>query len=112
MGDLVSMNGTTPAGTITRARDFDFLPDSPLAQVAEAKLKDRSENDKTRSKEVWTEYLELAEAAKESVRAARVARVDKPALPGGDIKVTALGTGSAMPSKYRNGELRCQNKRS
>lgn len=31
-----------------------------------------------------------------------------PASPGDDVTISCLGTGSAMPAKYRNGEYRLQ----
>lgn len=34
-----------------------------------------------------------------------VADVDRAAFPGSDVTILPLGTGSALPSKYRNGQL-------
>lgn len=54
-----------------------------------------------RNKEVWERYVQLAEEAREEVGKAE-GREEK---VGDGIVVTPLGTGSAIPSKYRNGEL-------
>jgi len=32
------------------------------------------------------------------------AKGDRPLLPGADVEVVTLGTGSSVPSKYRNGK--------
>lgn len=55
---------------------------------------------------------ELARAfaqVRDDVRATMATRNPRP-KPGDDIIITALGTGSSMPSKYRNGQsLSCQS---
>lgn len=50
----------------------------------------------------YPEYIEAVKAAQESVAEAEKLRGDVPSQPGDDIVVTTLGTGSAVPSKYRN----------
>jgi hypothetical protein len=45
------------------------------------------------------------EEAKLSVAAAAEARVGQPRQPGDDVQIVTLGTGSAVPSRYRGGEL-------
>lgn len=109
MGDIFYPRGA-PRGADeqpTRARTFDFLPESEEAQIAQAKLAEgTTEAAKTHSRETWDEYLRLtkeAQAAVQEEKASRSARgMDRG--PGSEIQVIPLGTGSAMPSKYRNGK--------
>lgn len=50
------------------------------------------------------EYAAAVDAAQAAIAADAERRGSRPSLPGDDIVVTTLGTGSAIPSKYRNGE--------
>lgn len=50
------------------------------------------------------EYSAAVDAARASVDEEASKRGNSEAVPGDDIVVTTLGTGSAIPSKYRNGE--------
>jgi hypothetical protein len=45
-----------------------------------------------------------AEVRKARAKVAELAQTKGERQPGDDVVVTALGTGSSMPSKYRNGE--------
>ena len=55
-------------------------------------------------KDIRPEYLRLAEEARETViREEREEGLEE--LPGKDVEIITLGTGSAMPSKYRNGNI-------
>lgn len=102
------MNGRTPdSAASARLRDFDY-DESNAAVLAEAesRLNAKSAQTLEHSKSAWKDYLDLAGTAqmairaKETERAAGSVEVDDYT---GNIVVTALGTGSAMPSKYRNG---------
>jgi ribonuclease Z len=51
------------------------------------------------------EYVAAVKMARKAVQAQEQTLGVRPMSPGDDIVVTTLGTGSAVPSKYRNGEL-------
>ena len=109
MGDAFQLGGGKSRldDPPTRIRTFDFLPESDEARTAEAKLTDiATAAAKLHSKETWAEYLRLtniAQAAIAKEEASRSAR-GLGQEPGDSIRVTPLGTGSAVPSKYRNGQ--------
>lgn len=48
-------------------------------------------------------FLKIAKQARVAVQIESDARAQAEKSPGDDIVVTALGTGSSLPSKYRNG---------
>lgn len=96
----------TPFGVALRS--FDFAVPSAEAYAEAARLKGDEKTTETleRAAAAWTEYVEKAEAAK-SIVVAQEAEREKTLLEGlakieGELKVTPLGTGSAVPSKYRN----------
>lgn len=104
MGENRAMNGSLANGNNARQRNFDFLPDSAEAGEAASKLNDRTEQGIAHSKEAWAEYQSLAAEACGTVQQESSAReASHSAFAGQDIRVTPLGTGSALPSKYRNG---------
>jgi hypothetical protein len=51
-----------------------------------------------------TEYLADANEAKQAIM--DMDSADD--APGANVEITTLGTGSSVPSKYRNGELTCK----
>jgi len=51
---------------------------------------------------LWNEYLKTVEKIKNDIQSTKLDLVQ---FPGNDVIVTTLGTGSALPSKYRNGNL-------
>lgn len=86
-------------------RTIDFDRDTPESVLQEAILKRENESPlwpqmKAKTEKAWKEYLELIPVAKEAVV---VATPTKTSPLGGQIVVTTLGTGSAVPSIYRNG---------
>jgi len=90
-------------------RTFDFLVPSAEADVEAARLKGPEKPDETqqRAAAAWADYVEKARAAKQVVAAETAERASRhadPAVPSseGELGVTPLGTGSAVPSKYRN----------
>ena len=100
------MNGEMNNGSNARIRRFDFSANSLEAQDAESRLDERNEQTKAHSKGIWEDFKQLAEKCTRSIEEEEDARgrnASGPPFPGHDICVTALGTGSAMPSKYRNG---------
>lgn len=90
-------------------RNFDFHVPSAEADAEAARLKgpEKSAEVQQRAAEAWETFLAKARAAKEAVaeeqvvRSARDIDADIRATEGA-LKVTPLGTGSAIPSKYRN----------
>ncbi|BGP51089.1 hypothetical protein JCM10450v2_007018 [Rhodotorula kratochvilovae] len=97
----------SPFGTSGRA--FDFLVPSPEADIEAARLKgpEKPEEVQQRAAAAWADYLAKASAAKAVVAAETAERSSRPidvAVPAseGALGVTPLGTGSAVPSKYRN----------
>ncbi|GAA5820403.1 hypothetical protein JCM3770_002431 [Rhodotorula araucariae] len=98
----------SPFGTSGR-RTFDFVVPSAEADVEAARLKgpEKPEEVQQRAAAAWAGYLEKARAAKEVVAAEAAERTTRPvgaAVPASEhaLAVTPLGTGSAVPSKYRN----------
>lgn len=109
MGDVFELSAAAPKADEppTRARTFDFLPDSPEAVTAQAKLNDTAnEAAQAHAKETWKEYLRLVQEAQDAIVRNERSRLAAGSHdePCSDIRVIPLGTGSAMPSKYRNGE--------
>lgn len=99
----------SPFGSILRS--FDFAVPSEQADLEAARLKGNEKTPETleRAAAAWTEYVEKAKAAKTVVEAEEAEREKTPleAQDGlskieGELAVTPLGTGSAIPSKYRN----------
>lgn len=93
----------------TSGRTFDFLVPSAEADVEAARLKGPEKPDEVqqRAAAAWADYLDKTRAAKDAVAAEvteRASRTVDPAAPAteGELGVTPLGTGSAVPSKYRN----------
>lgn len=82
---------------------------SAEADVEAARLKGPEKPDEVqqRAAAAWADYLDKTRAAKDAVAAEvteRASRTVDPAAPAteGELGVTPLGTGSAVPSKYRN----------
>lgn len=88
--------GMYPAAApqILEPRPSDTPFPTTSAGLEEAKLKVR---------ESMAEYAAAVDAAREAVRNEIAHRTQIRPGPGDDIVVTTLGTGSAIPSKYRNG---------
>ena len=94
---------TTPLLTPSDVRTFDFIVPSRTALLEASRLKglEKTPAHQKRAEEAWATYLPTALAVRAAVEAEEKERKgDK--LPGDDLKVTPLGTGSAVPSKYRN----------
>jgi hypothetical protein len=53
---------------------------------------------------LWTEYLKAVEEINKEIQSTNADLIN---FPGKDVIVTTLGTGSALPSKYRNGNWTC-----
>lgn len=90
-------------------RDFNFLVPSPAATEAASRLKslEKSEDVVAKAAEAWAGYLVESKAVREQVEKeeAQAAKLMEKGIhfeAGDDIIVTPLGTGSAVPSKYRN----------
>lgn len=103
----VSGTDSPPPPAAINRRTFPFELGSPEALQEEAMLKMESASPDSaliqqRAKEAWHAYLGLAEDAKTSID--RSERLEKRTpQPGDQLIVTTTGTGSATPSKYRNG---------
>ncbi|GAA5875077.1 hypothetical protein JCM3774_003421 [Rhodotorula dairenensis] len=94
-------------------RTFDFRVPSAEADAEAARLKgpEKPAEVQQRAAEAWAAFLAKARAAKEAVvqeegdrRAREEDSATRTAVPPteGALTVTPLGTGSAIPSKYRN----------
>lgn len=88
------------------AGSFNFLLDTPEAALAAATLKSPGESAATlnKAKEAWDGYVVEAKKVKGEVEeeVQRRAAGTTGKKVGDGIEVTPLGTGSAIPSKYRN----------
>lgn len=84
-------------------RSFDFTVPSPTSELEASRLKADHVTDATKahSAEIWSAYRPAADAAREAVDAEAATRAPA-TFPGAGLRVTPLGTGSAIPSKYRN----------
>lgn len=91
--------------SLSHIRRFDFsVPSARAEEEAETlKTANDTEREQIKGKKAWAAYLEALEVAREEVAKGERERVGKDAGPAGDLVVTTLGTGSAIPSKYRNG---------
>lgn len=87
----------------------------PMHQYGEAAMRPRSGSDPefpSTSEELaaaiedlpnrYPEFGAVAQKARDAVEREAERRKNVPLMPGDDIVVTTLGTGSALPSKYRN----------
>lgn len=91
-------------------RSFDFDVPSLLAAAEAGRLKGDEKGEATQlaAKRYWDEYLVEAATAKAEVevealeRARQIVSGERTVEVGDDLRVTPLGTGSAVPSKYRN----------
>ncbi|GAA5921129.1 hypothetical protein JCM1841_002430 [Sporobolomyces salmonicolor] len=91
-------------------RSFNFLVPSPVANAEASRLKplEKPQEIQERAAAAWREYNEKAGEARERVRREAQERREGEAGLGererveGALVVTPLGTGSAVPSKYRN----------
>lgn len=91
---MISMYPPKPAEVLERLeKDQQFPTDPSALEALRQRMRDES-----------PEYAAAADAAQASVAEEAIKRVNVQAVPGDDIVVTTLGTGSAIPSKYRNGE--------
>lgn len=101
--------GKTPFGNNFALRNFDFHVPSPQADAEAAQLKGLHKSEETLAKAAaaWEDFVAKAKAARQVVEAESVERASRPvdsSTPALELSlvVTALGTGSAVPSKYRN----------
>lgn len=94
------------AGPISQIRHFDFVVPSLEAEVEAAQLKPlvQTEEVHAAARMRWSGFKEQAAVARAEVEAEeRIAKMEERTMePGDDLVVTPLGTGSAVPSKYRN----------
>ncbi|BGP34813.1 hypothetical protein JCM10296v2_006637 [Rhodotorula toruloides] len=101
--------GKTPFGNNFALRNFDFHVPSPQADAEAAQLKGLHKSEETLAKAAaaWEDFVAKAKEARSAVQAEELERASRqvdsltPASER-DLVVTALGTGSAVPSKYRN----------
>ncbi|GAA5899823.1 tRNase Z [Sporobolomyces salmoneus] len=98
---------TSPLGG--EIRSFNFQLGSIEAETQASRLKgvEKPKELQERGVKAWEEYLRKTGEVKELVEAENEKRqkeeeMDEKRKKEGDIKVTPLGTGSAIPSKYRN----------
>ncbi|GAA6009767.1 hypothetical protein JCM10207_004185 [Rhodosporidiobolus poonsookiae] len=96
----------SPFGSVLRY--FNFTVPSPEAETEAARLKGAEKPQETleRAARAWQDYLEKAKEAKDAVALEAAVRAKQPVnavtAAEGSLEVTPLGTGSAIPSKYRN----------
>ncbi|GAA5867433.1 hypothetical protein JCM1840_002137 [Sporobolomyces johnsonii] len=91
-------------------RSFNFLVPSPTADVEASRLKplEKPKDVQDRAAAAWREFKDKVREARESVareaqeRSAREVGLGERERVEGALVVTPLGTGSAVPSKYRN----------
>ncbi|KAL8292590.1 hypothetical protein RQP46_001202 [Phenoliferia psychrophenolica] len=97
--------GTTPLPLpyATTYRSFDFPVPSPEAELQASLLKSSHATPATlaRASEIWSSYRPAADLIRDQVEQESLGR-PKATFPGAGLRVTPLGTGSAIPSKYRN----------
>jgi ribonuclease Z len=100
-------------GSVLEQRYFNFPVPSIEADLAAAKMKgdERPEAIKLAAQRLWEEYLVEAKRAREAVEVEQLERdnmIESERMSTGEnaegrgIRITPLGTGSAVPSKYRN----------
>jgi ribonuclease Z len=84
-------------------RTFNFCVPSPEADEAAARLKSLNSPPELvhAAKRAYDEYLAHIPRCRANIASEHVEHQAQE--PGDNLVVTALGTGSAMPSKYRNG---------
>jgi hypothetical protein len=84
---------------------FDLEP-KPKLQKLQNKPFDHIDpgSDANQAVEDLTEYLADANEAKQAIM--DIDSADD--SPGANVEITTLGTGSSVPSKYRNGEITCK----
>lgn len=106
---VLAEEGKTPFGNAFALRSFDFHVPSPEADAEAAQLKGLHKSEETLAKAAaaWEDFVAKAKEARRVVEAEEVERASQPAVSSmstteGSLMVTALGTGSAVPSKYRN----------
>ncbi|GAA6036325.1 hypothetical protein JCM8097_001668 [Rhodosporidiobolus ruineniae] len=96
----------SPFGSVVR--EVNFTIPSPEADLEAARLKGHEKPAETleRAAAAWAEYVDKAKQAKAAVEQEERERAAVPignaAKVEGELVVTPLGTGSAIPSKYRN----------
>lgn len=97
---------TTTSATSSDERHFNFLVPSAEAKFEAGKLKSdlRPDDVILAGKETWEQYLVAAAQVKLAVSEKEMSlmKEGKEVKVGDDLRVTPLGTGSAVPSKYRN----------
>lgn len=106
--DNLLPSATSPLGG--EIRSFNFEVPSETAEIEASRLKgsEKPLELQNRAKAAWEEYLRQVILAKDSIQAETTRRLNSPAAANstetteGNIEVTPLGTGSAIPSKYRN----------
>lgn len=90
------------SGVDFRNFDFDVPSETATAEAGRLKGYEKGDDVQTAAKEAWERYVPKASAARQAVDAMVAERKDRQIRPGDDLQVTPLGTGSAIPSKYRN----------
>ncbi|KDE03913.1 hypothetical protein MVLG_05605 [Microbotryum lychnidis-dioicae p1A1 Lamole] len=85
-------------------RTFDFDIPSSAADIEVARLKgdEKPQNVQDAAQAAWKAYEAAAKDVRQTVEQETAKRGSSSSGMHGDLCVTALGTGSAIPSKYRN----------
>ncbi|GAA5824883.1 hypothetical protein JCM11251_005379 [Rhodosporidiobolus azoricus] len=100
----------SPFGNVLRSFDFPVPSVQADAEAARLKGEEKTPEMLARADQAWGEYVEKADEAKEAVKVEEAERQKETQEKGqserdrieGELVVTPLGTGSAIPSKYRN----------
>ncbi|GAA5944075.1 tRNase Z [Sporobolomyces koalae] len=106
--DSLSQTASAPVGG--EIRSFNFAIPSAAADMEASRLKGAEKTDEVqaRGKSAWESYLSMVRPIQKVVhdeyesRARAVVDQDSREALESRLKVTPLGTGSAIPSKYRN----------
>ncbi|SCV69435.1 BQ2448_2455 [Microbotryum intermedium] len=102
--DTFSENHELVTGKRVPFRTFDFDIPSSTADIEIARLKgdEKPQNVQDAAQAAWTSYEAAAKVVRQEVEVEASNRASSSSDVVGDLCVTALGTGSAIPSKYRN----------
>lgn len=95
-----------PASLQRRTFPFELGSQEALREEATLKVETASPDNaaiQQRAKEAWQAYLGLVNEGRKAVQKAEAERNKQSPSPGDHLLVTTTGTGSATPSKYRNG---------
>jgi hypothetical protein len=104
--DRVALGGAKQTGLDRPIPKFDFTVPSREAENRAATLKATNDDHEVfmANKRTYEGYLSGLTISNAVIRSDQLHREHSPSRPGDDLVVSSLGTGSAMPSKYRNGE--------